>query len=238
MGAERSSSVKTVFLSSVARGLEEYREAVYRAVEGLDGYHCVRMEDFGARPEDPVSVCSTRASSCDVFVGIVGQRYGSSPPGDDRSITEIEFEAARAAGVPRLVFLAPEEFPVPANLIERDDRRERQQAFRRRILSDDTVEFFSTREELTEAVVRALHNCRDVLVALHPNAAARTHTCSSRSSCARRDGTPASQFQTLAQCLLALQAKAESASSTIMGRAETVSRPGHRVPVPSAPGRR
>ena len=42
-------AVRTVFLSSVALSLEGYRNAVYRAIERLDGYHCVRMEDFGAR---------------------------------------------------------------------------------------------------------------------------------------------------------------------------------------------
>src|SRR4051794_11068003 len=37
-----------VFLSSTARDLSECRTGVYRAIEGLAGYHCVRMEDFGA----------------------------------------------------------------------------------------------------------------------------------------------------------------------------------------------
>ena len=165
-------SVKTVFLSSVARGLEEYREAAYKAIERLSGYHCDRMEDFGAQPEGPAAVCSKRATSCDVFVGIVGQRYGSSPPDDDRSFTEIEYDAARAAGVPRLMFVAPEEFPVPANLIESDEKRDRQQSFRRRVLRDPTAGFFSTSAELAERVVEALHNCRDQLLALNPNATA------------------------------------------------------------------
>jgi hypothetical protein len=43
-------SVK-IFLSSVARDLEEYREAAYKAVERLCGYHCDKMEDFGAQPD-------------------------------------------------------------------------------------------------------------------------------------------------------------------------------------------
>ena len=32
-------TVKTVFLSSTAGDLADYREAAYRAIEGLDGYH-------------------------------------------------------------------------------------------------------------------------------------------------------------------------------------------------------
>ena len=41
--------MKKVFLSSTARDLTEYRDKVYQAIDGLDGFHCVRMEDFGAR---------------------------------------------------------------------------------------------------------------------------------------------------------------------------------------------
>ncbi len=34
--------LKQVFLSSTGKDLTEYREAVYRAIEGMDGFHCVR----------------------------------------------------------------------------------------------------------------------------------------------------------------------------------------------------
>src|ERR1035437_5255556 len=127
--------VRTVFLSSVARGLEEYRDAVYREIERLDGYHCVRMEDFGARELDSAKFCAQRAAACDIFVGLVGQRYGSSPPDEVRSFTEIEFDSAKAAGKPCLIFAAPEEFAVPANLIEPDEVRARLRAFRARVLA-------------------------------------------------------------------------------------------------------
>ena len=58
----------TVFLSSVSRGLEPYRDAVYHGIEGLDGHHCVRMEDFGARDQTPYSLCVEKVRECDVFV--------------------------------------------------------------------------------------------------------------------------------------------------------------------------
>jgi hypothetical protein len=68
----------TVFLSSVARSLEEYREAAYRAIEGMDGYHCVRMKDFGARTDAPYQVCLDKMRECDIFVAIIGHNYGST----------------------------------------------------------------------------------------------------------------------------------------------------------------
>jgi len=39
-------SIRRVFLSSTAKDLATHREAVYRAIEGLDGYHCERMEEL------------------------------------------------------------------------------------------------------------------------------------------------------------------------------------------------
>ena len=34
----------SVFVSSTAKDLAEYREAAHRAIEGMNGYHSVRME--------------------------------------------------------------------------------------------------------------------------------------------------------------------------------------------------
>ncbi len=126
---DKTPAIKTVFLSSVGQGLEEYREAAYRAIQKLTGYHCVRMEDFTATTADPVQFCIEKVRDCDVFVGIVGLRHGSSPAGEERSMSEIEYDAACEAGRPRLMLFAPEEFPVPGNLIESDSKRERQGAF-------------------------------------------------------------------------------------------------------------
>jgi hypothetical protein len=152
--------MKTVFLSSTALGLEKYRDAVYAAIQKLDGYKCVRMEDFGARELESAEFCAARAADCDVFVALVGQRYGSNPPDDPRSFTEIEFDAAKSGGAKLLIFAAPEEFAVPANLIESDDKRRRLKAFRDRLLRQPAPSFT---DELTLAVlvIQALHNLRD-----------------------------------------------------------------------------
>jgi hypothetical protein len=169
--------IKTVFLSSVARGLEEYRDAVYLEIERLDGYHCVRMEDFGARELDSATFCAQRAAACDIFVGLIGQRYGSSPPDDVRSFTEIEFDAAKAAGKPCLIFAAPEEFPVPADLIEPDDVRARLRAFRARVLAQPAGWFEGDKKDLALRVVEAFHNRRKELLTIFdpPNESRKTY---------------------------------------------------------------
>jgi hypothetical protein len=64
----------TVFLSSTARDLQGHREAAFFAIQKMDGFHCVRMEDFGARDADADTFCRAKVAESDIYVGIVGSR--------------------------------------------------------------------------------------------------------------------------------------------------------------------
>ena len=151
--------IKTVFLSSTARDLRDYRDAAYQAIEGLGGdYHCVRMENFGARNWQADDFCRAEVAKCDVLVGIVGHLHGRCPKGSEQSYTEREYEAAVAANVPRLMFLAPEDFSFPANLIEPDEKRQRQRAFRERVSRERIPDTFSSPADLAGGVVQAIRN--------------------------------------------------------------------------------
>ncbi len=150
--------IKSVFLSSTARDLADFREKVYEAINGLDGYKCVRMEDFGARDAEAEAFCAARVGESDLLVGIVGHVYGSCPEDSDRSYTEIEYDAATKKDIPRLMFVAPDNFPVPAHLIEGTEKRKQQQAFRERV-DRERIRFpFSSPDDLGARVVQAIHN--------------------------------------------------------------------------------
>lgn len=97
------------------------------------------MEYFAARDDQPAEYSQAQVRGCDVYVGLIGLRYGS--PVRDRpevSYTELEFDMATEAGLPRLVFLLDEDavLPIPAaRLLDEDPGLQaRQRAFRFRLL--------------------------------------------------------------------------------------------------------
>jgi hypothetical protein len=118
----------------------------------------VDMAYFSAEPRPPMLVCRDAVCSADVFVGIVGFRYGS-PVADcpELSYTELEFEQASTAGMPRLVFLLGEDAQGPAELFRDTEHGARQDAFRS-LLSDSgvTVVTVTSPEGLSEALYQAL----------------------------------------------------------------------------------
>jgi hypothetical protein len=152
--------VYRVFLSSTSKDLAAHREAVTRAISGLDGFHPIVMETFGARDATASQIDEAKIRECDVFVGLVGHCYGSSPKDNPTSYTEQEFDLATALGRPRLMLVATDEFKLPANLIEPEAKRQRQAAFRARVLEGRVVARFDDPAGLAGLVTQALANWR------------------------------------------------------------------------------
>jgi WD40 repeat protein len=118
----------------------------------------VDMAYFSADPRPPAQVCREAVLSTDVFVGIVGYRYGS--PVADRpelSYTELEFQEASTKGMPRLVFLLGKETHGPAELFQDIENGARQKAYRDSLSARGfTTATITSPEELSETLYQAL----------------------------------------------------------------------------------
>src|ERR1039458_1582485 len=86
--------VRKVFLSSTGADLRTYREVAYAALHKLDDWKCIRMEDFGARDWDVDTFCQKKVKDCNLFIGIIGHRFGDGPKGTKESFTQREYHAA------------------------------------------------------------------------------------------------------------------------------------------------
>jgi SOS-response transcriptional repressor LexA len=95
------------------------------------------MAYFTAREAKPGRYCEEQLERADVYVGIIGFRYGSLVRDDERgrSYVELEFDVATGKNLPRLVFLLDEEatVPLPRKYQSDPDHEAEQSAFRARV---------------------------------------------------------------------------------------------------------
>jgi hypothetical protein len=124
---------------------------------------------FTARDRTPMDACLQAVREADIYLGIVGFRYGSPVRGRPAvSYTELEFEAATALRMPRVVVLLDEhrEVPLPVELILDFEHGRRQAAFRQRLreAGDLTVTYAATPAEVEtvayQAIVEIVTACR------------------------------------------------------------------------------
>ena len=100
------------------------RSFVQAALDALGraGLVPVDMRYFAAREGEPADYCRQRVRSCDIYLAVVGFRYGSIVPGAAVSYTELEFQEASGAGLPRLVFLLDDAASRPTGRADTDPR--------------------------------------------------------------------------------------------------------------------
>lgn len=148
----------SIYISSTYSDLAEYRRATHDALRQM-GHDVRAMEDYIARDDRPLDVCLRDVRSCELYVGIFGWRYGFVPPHDNPehlSMTQLEFKAARANGVPCLIFMLAEESPWPPSLMDaktgESDHGSRIDALRATLAETYLASYFGSPQQLASQV--------------------------------------------------------------------------------------
>ncbi len=161
---ETSRSMLRIFVGCTSRDLEKHRDAVRHLVDMFDE-HPVVMGDFGARDGDATDVSLEKVRSCNIYVLLLGWRYGTIPADETLSVTHLEYRAAKDAGMARLIFLADpatEADVGPTALFPAAVRDEEHSAqlhdFRAEVAHDHVAAFFTTPDNAAALVAAALHH--------------------------------------------------------------------------------
>lgn len=137
-----------IFISSLIGGFEAERAAVRSAVTTLR-HEPVMAEDFGAKPTTPQIACLQGVRSADLFLLVLGGRYGFVQGTSGVSPTEEEFLEAKSRAMPILMFVQD---------VERDDRQATFVSDASQWQEGHFRASFRTAEELRDQVTRAVHD--------------------------------------------------------------------------------
>jgi hypothetical protein len=150
-----------VFLSSTSVDLKSYRSRVASLVRSL-GQFAVTMDAFPLQPSlDATGVSLEELSKCDLYILLLGWRYGHIPDGQELSVTHQEYREARRLGLPCFVFLADPSTDANPMLyppeIRDPEHRGQLLAFRAEVEQQQLVGYFTPQDELVDMVASALH---------------------------------------------------------------------------------
>jgi hypothetical protein len=160
-----------IYLSATYTDLKTYRDAAYRILRMLR-HDVIAMEDYIATDAYPLHKCLADVAACDIYVGLVGWRYGYVPEQDNperKSITELEYRQAGHSGLPRLLFLADKDAPWPDEFKDsktgEGEGGQRIAAFRAELEQAMLVSHFRTPDHLAGLVSVAVQRCLEKPVA-------------------------------------------------------------------------
>ena len=137
-------SMQKIFVSSTWIDLQSERQAIADTLHKMDAFTFVGMEYFGSRDLPPKEASEDAVDTCDLYVCIVGDRYGSG-------ITGKEYDRARRLNLPCFIYFLKSD----ASMAEHDPDLI---AFSARLNEAHVCSNVSSSGELALAIATDLHN--------------------------------------------------------------------------------
>lgn len=136
----------SVFISSTYEDLKEERQALV-GVALENNLIPVGMEQFHAAPTSQWDVITKMIDECDIYLLVIGGRYGAIDEETGISYTEKEYNYAKNKGLPVLVLIKQSSAITESEKDIGDDKYEKMKRldeFRERVKNDkNTVDFFT-----------------------------------------------------------------------------------------------
>lgn len=143
-----------IFLSSTYEDLKEHRQVLLRALASLK-QEVEAMEYWRPTSSTPLNMSLQKVREADIYIGILGTRYGSVAR-DGKSITQLEYEEAARQNIERLVYLLdPDHHPVLLKHVDTKENARKLESFKETV-SQCTRETFSSPGDLAGKVITHL----------------------------------------------------------------------------------
>lgn len=157
-----------VFVSSTYIDLKSYREEIRKVLIKRD-FIVKGMEGFGARTKKPLETCIEEVLESDIYIGIIGIRYGSVHKVTGKSFTQLEYEAAVKQKMEVLIYLLDEENSkiTPAHIDYMNIERLR--AFKKGLKENHTIDTFSNEDELAQKINEKINQISKQKVTIRPH---------------------------------------------------------------------
>ena len=149
-------------ISSTTHDLPVHRAAALDACLRQD-FFPLMMEHQAPGPVDAVRLSRELVDKADVYILILGFRYGEIAAGLDKSFTHLELDRANERGIPKLVLLMAEDHLLTVADVEKGSKAESVHVLREQLRREQAVNFFSSAEEMRSLLIDGLSNMRKLL---------------------------------------------------------------------------
>ena len=147
-------SALRAFISGTLLDLVEQRRAIIDVCLEL-GIQPLTPETLADGPAPSADVIAEPLQASDLYILVVGFRYGFVPAGGNASIVEMEYDLAKSMGKPTVVFMMSDQYPVSPRDLDIENAGRLMQ-FRERLRSEPMVVRFGPVAELRALAIRTL----------------------------------------------------------------------------------
>ena len=140
-----------IFISSTYIDLIPHRKSIWELLQSFN-VEISGMERFGARTEIPLQTCLDEVELSNIFIGVIGMRYGSIDELTGKSFSQLEYEKAVKQGNKILLYIIDDYNAKVTPKIIDFENHEKLSKFKELVSKKHTIEKFTTIDDLNKKI--------------------------------------------------------------------------------------